>query len=197
MGQEMQIDMFGGSKSVEVLPSLSLFEDGSSEYKPRTQQNARADVTAAFAIDFESAGERLTRKAAGPRYIDIPFGEDVSESAARLTAFWKSREAQTLNVAGNGIYTWAQRGINQLVVNQWVYDVLKLASQQVRMASIRSGGQTGSDIAGLVAGLALKVPAIGLYPKGFRMRGANKQEIYSDAVTIEKRLAEYATRLSL
>lgn len=193
----MQMDMFGTSKSEEALPRLSLFEDSSPEYKPRTQQNARADVTAAFAIDFESAGERLTHKAAGPRYIDIPFGEDVSESASRLTAFWKSREALTLNVAGNGIYTWAQHGISQLAVNQWIYDVLKLVAQQVRFTSIRSGGQTGSDLAGLVAGLALRVPAIGLYPKGFRMRGANKQEIYSDAVTIEKRLAEYVDRLSL
>ena len=192
----MQIDIFGESKPEEALPPLSLCEDPSSEYKPRTVKNAKADVTVAFAIDFESAGERLTRKEAGARYIAVPFGEDVSKSASRLVAFWSSRQAQTLNVAGNGIYTWAQHGVSQLEVNQWIYDVLKVVSQQVRLKSIRSGGQTGSDLAGLVAALALNVPAIGLYPKGFRMRGASKQEIYSDEVTIEKRLAEYADRLS-
>ena len=189
--------MFSINEPENVLP-LTLLEDSSSEYKPRTLINARADVTAAFAVDFETAGERLTRKAAGrPRYIDIPFGEDISKSADRLIAFWVSRQAETLNVAGNGIYTLNQHGVTQMVANQWVYDVLKLVSQKVRVTSIRSGGQTGGDIAGLVAALALKIPAIGLYPKGFRMRGADKQEIYSDAGTVEKRLLAYAGRISL
>jgi hypothetical protein len=193
----MQLDMFGIEEPEEALPALTLLEHSSSEYKPRTLENARADVTVAFAVDFETAGERLTRKAAGPRYTHASFGSDIADAAATLASFMGPRQAKTLNVAGNGIYTLDQHKVSQLCANQWVYDVLKLVLQRVRLTSIRSGGQTGVDMAGLVAALALDVPAIGLYPKGYRMRGADKREIYSDPGTIEKRLRAYAQKLSL
>jgi hypothetical protein len=193
----MQLDMFGIEEPEKTLPALTLLEHSSSEYKPRTQENARADVTVAFAVDFETPGERLTRKAAGTRYTHADFGSDIEGAAARLTDFIRHRNGKTLNVAGNGIYTLDQHRVSQLRANQWVYDVLKLVLQEVRPVSIRSGGQTGIDMAGLVAALALDVPAIGLYPKGYRMRTADKREIYSDPATIEKRLRAYAAELSL
>lgn len=194
----MQLDIFNLHEPEQLqLPELLLVEHGSPEYKPRTLENAKADVTVAFAVDFETPGERLTRKAAGLGYTHASFGSDVRDASASLAGFIRRRKARTLNVAGNGIDTLNQHQISQVYTNQWVYDVLKLVLQQVTLTSIRSGGQTGVDMAGLVAALALGVPAIGLYPKGFRMRGVGKQEIYSDQVTVETRLRAYVRKLSL
>jgi 5'(3')-deoxyribonucleotidase len=41
---------------------------------------------------------------------------------------------------------------------------------EVKIQSIRSGGQTGFDEAGLKAGLKLKINTIAYYPKGYRIR---------------------------
>lgn len=45
---------------------LTILEHKSSSYAPRTYENAaKADVTIAIAVDYNTAGERLTHKAAG------------------------------------------------------------------------------------------------------------------------------------
>lgn len=45
---------------------LSLRAHRSASYPPRTFENAdRAHMTAAFALDFSTAGERLTKKGCG------------------------------------------------------------------------------------------------------------------------------------
>ena len=49
----------------------------SSSYAPRTQVNASsADLTVAFATDYATAGERLTMKMAGYRYVAVPLELD-------------------------------------------------------------------------------------------------------------------------
>lgn len=158
-------------------------------YVPRTGENARqATVTVAFAVDFTTAGERLTKREAGHRYIGIEFGSPPEVAAKALAHYLLTKEGpRTLNVAGNGIYTFAQKGIGQAAVNQWVYEVLRRVHEQVGLTSIRSGGQTGVDHAGLVAAVALQVDALGLYPKSFRRRDAegNEQHATESAVRAE------------
>ena len=192
----MQLDMFSDPGVFNGTPSLTLLEDMSPEYKPRTLKNAReADVTVAFAVDFATAGERLTHRAAGPRYVGIPYGRPVREAATQLEAFLKQKQARSLNVAGNGIYTLNLRRVSQREANQWVYDVLKLATSAVGLRAIRSGGQTGIDTAGLVAALALGIPATGLYPKGFKTRGLDMRDVSNEATTLELMLHSYAAEL--
>jgi hypothetical protein len=162
-------------------------------YVPRTTDNAMgADVTVAFAADFTTAGERLTKRLAGFRYIGIPFGGDVATSADALVKFLLERNGSTLNVAGNGIYTMAEHGVNQARCNEWVHSVLSLVAKRVNLTLIRSGGQTGIDQAGLVAALALGIPALGHYPKSFRRRNAQGNEVTATADAIRAELEAQA-----
>jgi hypothetical protein len=190
----MQMDFF--MEATAPLPALSLIEHNSSDYGPRTGQNAReADVTVAFATDFSTAGERLTHKLAGSKYVGIPYGSDVASAASTLIGFLRKTGGKTLNVAGNGIYTLSADGITQSDADTWVFQVLRAVIAKVSLSHIRSGGQTGVDTAGLVAGLALGVPVTGLYPKGFKRRLANKRDVCSDAVALEAELRKQAALL--
>ena len=191
----MQLDFF--VQAPERLP-LQLVEHPSADYAPRTGVNARsADLTVAFAVDFNTAGERLTHRLSGTRYVGIPYGSPVQEAAEQLAKALRVQNAHTLNVAGNGIYTLAKQGVTQAQANQWVYDVFVLARVSDRLTEIRSGGQTGIDTAGLVAALALKVPAVGLYPKGFKRRHTNNIDSGTDTATLEAELFNQVQALNL
>lgn len=175
---------------------LRLLAHTSYSYVPRTKENAQsADVTVAFAVDFSTAGERLTKREAGQRYIGIPFGSDVTHAADKLAAFLADRKASTLNVAGNGIYTLAEHGVTQSKANAWVYAVLALVSAKVPLSLLRSGGQTGIDQAGLVAAVALGIPALGFYPSSFRRRNAQGEEVYAAESDIRTELLRQAEQL--
>lgn len=190
----MQMDFF--AQEAPPPPALQLQEHSSRDYGPRTGDNARgADVTVAFAVDFETAGERLTHRVAGPRYVGIPFGSAPQEAAATLGAFMSQRGARSLNVAGNGIYTLSKKGVNQDQANRWVHEVLALVHRKRPLEFIRSGGQTGIDTAGLVAGLALGIPVLGLYPRGFRRRFENQQDGDSTPDSLEAELRAAVARL--
>jgi hypothetical protein len=175
----MQFDFF--EKPVKRA-ALELLAHSSGSYVPRTGENARsADVTVAVASNFETGGERLTARVAGSRYVAIPYGTPVQQAAERLSGFLLRQEAKSLNVAGNGIYTLAGKGVSQAEANQYIYDVLRRVMDTAPLDHVRSGGQTGIDTAGLVAAYALGVPATGLYPKGYRRRNAEGEEVYSTA----------------
>lgn len=195
----MQFDLFGEVGERPALPSLELLEHVSADYGPRTGANTRgADTTVAFAVDFQTAGEKLTAKLAGKhRYVDIPYGLNVDAAAEKLGSFMADRAHRSLNVAGNGIYTFSECGTTQAEVNQWVYDVLKHVHARIGFTHIRSGGQTGVDMAGLVAAVALGVPATGLYPKGFKHRLASKQDVASTAEAMEALIRKQVKALKL
>lgn len=183
-------------ETTQTVQILRLEAHKEYSYVPRTGENARgADVTVAFAADFTTAGERLTKREAGPRYVGIPFGEDPATSADALVKFLAARKGSSLNVAGNGIYTLVANGVTQVHANQWVFEVLSLVHARAPLSSIRSGGQTGIDQAGLVAAIALGVPAYGLYPKSFRRRNAEGEEVHSTAAKLERELTEQAAQL--
>lgn len=156
---------------------LTLLEDTASSYAPRTKANARAaDLTVAFALDFTTGGEVLTHKVAGQRYVAIHLGAPIDASAATLAAALRAHGAQSLNVAGNGIYRLAQHGWDQSTVDQWVHAVLDATIAMQPFQSVRSGGQTGADLAGGIAALALGLPTTLLFPKGFLQRDADGRD---------------------
>jgi hypothetical protein len=178
------------------MQALKLQTHTDYSYVPRTTDNAQgADVTVAFATDFNTAGEKLTKRMADPRYVGIPFGSDVSAAAAKLIAFLIERNGSSLNVAGNGIYTLAEHGVNQERANAWVHSVLAVVLRGVKLTLIRSGGQTGIDQAGLVAALALGIPALGHYPARFRRRNAQGNEVTATADAIRAELEVQAAAL--
>jgi hypothetical protein len=152
--------------------SLLLIEEHNSpHYGPRTWHNAVvADLTVAFAVDFDTRGEQLTERAAGLRYIGIPIHrvEQAAFSLIEKRALYEKRAK--LNIAGNGIYTLAKSGWNQQNINQWVYEVLKMVHEHEPIEMIHTGGQTGVDIAGAVAAVALNIACVVTMPKGYRQR---------------------------
>jgi hypothetical protein len=156
-------------------PILDIRQHAEPTYAPRTHVNAAcAELTVAFAVDYSSHGERLTKKMAGDRYVAIPLEGEPIDAARILYKNLRGRGARTLNIAGNGIYTlkptWTQSA-----VNRWVFEVISLVHQHWPLDSVRSGGQTGVDLAGLVAAHAAGVPRIyALLPNGFIQRGMDK-----------------------
>jgi hypothetical protein len=159
---------------------LELFADNSSNYRPRTERNAReADLTIAFAVDFSTAGERLTRRVAGERFvaIDLKTVEEPVQAARQIYQGLRSARGRRINVAGNGIHTLAKHGWSQERINAFVHGALATVHEHLPLSSIRSGGQTGADTAGLVAGVALGVQTIGLYPFGFLQRDVRGEDV--------------------
>lgn len=151
---------------------LTIQAHSSASYAPRTYANAQdSDLTVALAVDFSTAGERLTHKAAGDRYLGLLLGGDPIAAARRLYVELRRRDVRHLNIAGNGIYTLAKGGWSQGQVNQWLYQMLGAIAPHWPLRLVRSGGQTGVDIAGLVAAHALGLDTLALLPSGYLQRG--------------------------
>jgi hypothetical protein len=151
---------------------MEVVEHKSSSYAPRTYHNAcSADVTIAIAIDYSTAGEKLTKKAAGDKFLKLDITEKEPIELARiLYLHMKRNNCKTINIAGNGIYTWANNGFDQKRVNEIVFSILNYVAPHISIEKIVCGGQTGTDIAGAIAAQKLGIPCIVTMPKGFRMR---------------------------
>ena len=177
---------------------LTIQAHSSASYAPRTHANAHAaDLTVAMAVDFSTAGERLTHKAAGDRYLGIPLGGDPIVAARKLYSELRRRSASPLNVAGNGIYTLSRAGWSQEHVNQWVYAVLATVASHWPLSLVRSGGQTGVDIAGLAAAHALGLNSLALLPDGYIQRFEDKVDRPHSADAIRTQIERYAHLLVL
>lgn len=157
-------------------------EHKSDKYSPRTYFNASSgDVTVALAVDLNTAGERLTHKAAGDKYIGFLLTEDTQgiDIARQLYRFMKQRNAKTLNIAGNGIYTLTKHGCDQAHINAFVCDIIEKVHQHWPIEKIFTGGQTGVDLAGAVVAQHLGIDALITLPKGYKQR-------FEDGVDIDQ-----------
>ena len=153
-----------------MLDNLFLEEDKVASYAPRTFTNASsADLTVAIAVDFNTHGERLTISAA-TRFCCIPWGTSVNKAAVAISNSLIAIKGSTLNIAGNGIYTFEKHNVQQDAINLYLLKVLQEVNKRYPITAIRSGGQTGMDMAALVAGCYMKIPTTGLFPKGYRQR---------------------------
>lgn len=150
---------------------MKLTAHKSPAYPPRTQHNAQsADLTVAFAEDFASAGEKLTHKAAGDRYVSIALKTDPTQAARELYVACRKHQTRVLNVAGNGIYTLREYDWTQESLNLWVFQVMSLVHKHWPLKRVISGGQTGVDWAGGVAAEVLGIPGEMTFPKDFLQR---------------------------
>ena len=188
------------AKASVDLPALDLREHPSANYAPHTGINARgADLTIAFACDFSTAGERLTAKVAGERIVSINLlsfdVESASERVVQALAAHCAPARAVLNVAGNGIATMSRHGYSQRSVDEAVYCVLARVHASVPLGRIRSGGQTGADMSGLVAGVALDVPVLGLWPLGFKQRLVDGKDVLRSRSELEREIEQRASQL--
>lgn len=158
--------------------NLQVVEHISASYAPRTYHNATtADLTLAIAIDFNTAGEKLTKKAAGDKYLAINYAEDYIVAARKLYKECKSRQVKTLNIAGNSLYTFIKQDIHQEDINKTLYTILNLVQQHYKIEHIVSGGQTGMDIAAGVVATVLGIPCTMTYPKGYKIRAFSGEDV--------------------
>lgn len=175
---------------------INLQEHSSSSYAPRTWHNAAQGVTLAVAVDFSTAGEKLTTKAAqkqGIVHLDARnFATGWLPAARELYAKLKDKDLRVINVAGNGIYTYAKHGFTQEGVNRMVQMVLDQVHQHWKLEHVVSGGQTGADIAGLIAAAHLDIDCTGMWPKGYKMRFENGFDVNHTPQQIMEILNQYA-----
>jgi hypothetical protein len=174
---------------------MKLVEHKSPQYPPRTTHNAKsADLTVAFAVDFTTYGEELTKDKAGEKYIAIDLGKDIREAAKALYVQCRDRGVRVLNIAGNGEYTTNDHGWNQDRINLWVYQVLALVHKHHPLEMVISGGQTGVDFAGGVAAEVLGIDAIMTFPKGYLQRTITTKALTQSheavAATFDKQVEE-------
>ncbi len=156
----------------------------SAKYAPRTYHNATsAQLTLAFAQDFFTAGELLTKKAAGSNYKAIQLSSlatDLDDVAFSIVFECKRIGARSLNIAGNSLSTLSKYGYSQQQVNQLIYDVLSKVHLNFELYSIVSGGQTGVDWAGGVAAYALNINCVMTFPAGFLQRNIDGIDFVND-----------------
>ena len=168
--------------------NLTITASSSVDYKSRTIDNIeQSDVTIALASNFKSLGEKLTKKEAESRnkYVSESIGEGSNKSAKEIAESIFNQikklgidtsKPVDLNIAGNGIY---QKGMpSQEDVDTLVTDILReLQKLGLQIKSVRSGGQTGVDEAGVKASLALGLPTIIHGTKDFKFRKEAAKDI--------------------
>ena len=185
-------DVMGGHIRRTALPDegegvrFTMSEGG---YAQRTRENAvRADLTVAFAADFTTAGERLTEKAAKGKIIQISMEKGACDPKAMasdiLSCMTEKERSATLdiNIAGNGMDTFAARGFSREQVTSVIVSVIRELAETggIDIRCIRSGGQSGADEAGIMAAKALGIPAEVHAPKGWLMRTEDGKDVFSE-----------------
>jgi hypothetical protein len=173
---------------------ITFQEHKETGYAMRTWDNARlSDLTIAFAINFNTPGEILTRKAAYGKYHGVELLEllEFPEQPVLTTLLeMRRRQATCINIAGNGIYSLSKL-IDQITADQLMFNfVKKLAMNCMWSFSIRSGGQTGVDEAALKAGDKLGLETICLAPKHWMFRDINGRDIIGQEALFLKRFGE-------
>lgn len=164
---------------------LVIKETVSNKYPPRTYLNAKsADVTLAFAIDLDTAGERLTRRAAGNKYKGFLLTEDDKDITADTLTFLSVRNANSVNIATN----LAKAGISQESIDNRIFTILERVTQVQTVRKVYCGGQTGVDIAAAKAAYRLGIPLEINMPKGFVQRNAQGKDFINTQEEIEAQL---------
>ena len=171
----------------DMVKGVQFIEDSHYGYRERTLRNIiESDMTIIFAADDTTAGEKLTL--AGCRKYNKPF----LKFALPLMDIKLVKEVinknvpdqvNSINIAGNGLYTLQKYGYTQFSVEVEVIPILLYLFLKTKVRTVRSGGQSGIDEVGIKAGILYKMSkhggdtkVIGLFPKGYRFRDINNKD---------------------
>lgn len=167
---------------------ITFIEHNHTGYALRTRVNAEsAPATLAFATNWQSPGMILTRKCCyGKPFIKVDLNEYQRLWKADIQRIIDELNGITdLNIAGNSMPSlrgkYTQEGINAAV-----YDVLDKIHGVTPITHIRSGGQGGVDLAGLLWADDNNVPAICLAPKGWMFRLDDGRDCYGEAAFMRR-----------
>lgn len=175
------------------MSKIQFVEHSIEGYPSRTIANASlADYTIAIGIDPGTPGEILTQKAAKGRYIFVPMtnrsnGLFQLKEIDRLVFRLMEVKPTTINVAGNGIYSF-RPAFTQEYIDDQITEFLEMVFtfSKNKPVGIRSGGQTGIDEAGLKAARWLNIPALCLAPKGWMFRDRSGKDIRNEKLFKER-----------
>lgn len=160
-------------------------------YPARTEANVvNSDVTLAFAQDFNSAGEKLTKRlciAHNKLYIPIDLNNRIM-TIYRMNCIINGIQTKVdtskvlvFNGLGNGIYSLpdTQENLNTWFVH-FLRDFFEHPQWDIKPYEVCSGGQTGVDEAFVLAADYLGYNGIVRAPKGYLFRGKNHVDISSE-----------------
>jgi hypothetical protein len=172
-------------------------------YPGRTEWNAaNSDVTIDFAelkagrIVGSGGGSGLTRQMAERHhrpYVGVPIVPDRLEAVAAAHAIMVGLPlvpaGLRINIAGHGLAR--MHGLSQTAINAYMIETLRLvlAELVLRRQSIdlvMSGGQTGFDEAGIIAGRTLGLATMVTAPRGWRFRDADGHDIADHAAFVRR-----------
>lgn len=129
-------------------------------YKTRTLQNIKeSDATLIISCNLNTPGEKLTLKLLNeykkPYLVAKVISKKLNIPSISLEKFIDKYNIKMLNIAGNSICRY--KYIKQDELNELIYSFLKSCSNINNIKEIQSGGQTGTDEAGIIAGLKLGI----------------------------------------
>lgn len=176
--------------------AISFEQSSATGYRGRTIENVRsADVTLQFAVDYTSAGERLTSSTVGQLgkpSVQVDMNQPIDyTSIARRVAEISGGKPISINVAGNGIYTVKGKFTQQefdSILEKTLAEILK----STQITEVRSGGQTGADEAGVKAAAKLGIKAKVLAPSGYKFRNIEGIDVANESA-FKARFQEAAT----
>src|ERR1035437_18702 len=107
--------------------AINFEEEKTFGYRNRTIKNASADATIAIALNFNSAGEKLTKSSVlnqNKKYIQVKAKglKITKELVYNIVEVLNEICAKTLNIAGNGIYT-LKGEYTQQEIDDFTYDL--------------------------------------------------------------------------
>lgn len=181
------------------LDFVKIEEHERSGYAARTEYNAKnSDLTIIFVVEPGSAGTKMTKKLAGPRTVIINMTVQTPASARKIVdQALREFKFSVINIAGNGIVHFSKESHpwKQEDVNLFILEALRgLKDHPVK--GMRSGGQTGADLAGIVAGQVLGIKTIATFPKNFVQRYENGKDISHTKEEIEAQILHYVQILN-
>ena len=181
-------------------PATTFVASKSAGYPARTYANAAmADVTVDFAMTPTGSGgarglTRIAAEKAKKVYINVPVTatgfDPLAASKVIVDAVKRGRltvpelsSPWSLNFAGHelGKMRLSQAEIDSLVDQTMKKVQFMLSLDGTTIKSIRSGGQTGFDEAGIKAGVALGVPTEVLAPKEWNFRPTQRDVVGNEA----------------
>lgn len=167
---------------------INFIEHSLDGYGPRTNSNAmQADYTIALATDFKTAGEKLTERVAGDRYLSLNFGYlydsemncELPFAIETIIYRLQNSHSKNINFAGNGIYTL---GISQIECDRILLRLMTELNKLYPLESVRTGGQTGVDEASAKAADKLNIPTTVLAPKNWMFRDISGKDICNETL---------------
>lgn len=174
-------------------PPLLLHEHPSPGHGAVTCANADTEASFAYAADFSTERQMLSREIAGERMLQVPVGTPHQEAARLVCQHLRTLGATHLNVTGSSLATLRRHfpfplPELQAKVDGYLLRTLTAVHAQYPLAGVRSGGQSGVEEAAIKAAVTLRIPALALLPRDFLYRDATGADRTADHAATMRRL---------